>query len=232
LTIGSEEALGERPEQRSCRACGFRFINSAHGDCCTARCAQYLAEGNPSKAEQERLDNPFSDRRQFGPVGIYTTCRGCGGRFESRGLQLCPDCYPALGDRDDIKKYGAVSKAARAVLAKPCPECGGEVAAYTAEGKKNTATYCSNRCKGAAYRRRRDGETTNDTGALVSRHARLNKTNDLEGAKTDRLPLKMTLLCEVCRKPISRVRRGRQKTVCSDACQKRRSRMNRQSAAA
>jgi hypothetical protein len=92
LTVGSEEALGERPEQRSCRACGFRFINSAHGDCCSARCAQYLAEGNPSKAEQERRDNPFLDRRRFGPVGVYTNCAACGVRFESRGLCHCPDC--------------------------------------------------------------------------------------------------------------------------------------------
>jgi hypothetical protein len=140
LTVGSEEALGERPEQRSCRACGFRFINSAHGDCCSARCAQYLAEGNPSKAEQERRDNPFLDRRRFGPVGTYTNCRSCGHRFESRGLKFCAGCTNG----------GVVEKRDRATAAvktQPCPVCGGDVPAFTGKGRKSRATFCSERCQ-------------------------------------------------------------------------------------
>jgi hypothetical protein len=50
-----------------------------------------------SRDEAARLDDPFKDCR-FGPVGQFTACRGCGLTFESRGLKLCPDCYPALGD--------------------------------------------------------------------------------------------------------------------------------------
>jgi predicted ATP-dependent serine protease len=84
--------ISDKPGQHTCRACGYTFSKSAHGDCYSARCAQYLAEGNPSKVEQERLDNPFVDRRRFGPVGVYTRCAACGVWFESRGLCRCPDC--------------------------------------------------------------------------------------------------------------------------------------------
>jgi hypothetical protein len=72
------DGRSDKPEQYTCRACGYSFSKSAHSDCCSARCAQYLAQGNPSKAEQERLDNPSLDRRRFGPVGVYTNCRSCG----------------------------------------------------------------------------------------------------------------------------------------------------------
>ena len=58
--------------QHFCRACGYGFLKSAHRECCSARCAEYLAAGYPDKAAQGRLDDPFRDHSRFGPVAILT----------------------------------------------------------------------------------------------------------------------------------------------------------------
>src|SRR5580700_10856597 len=117
-----------------CRACGYRYLNPMHGECCSARCVTHLAEGHPTRDEQERRDDPFANRSHFGLSGVFTSCPGCGGKFESRGLRFCPDCYPTLGDKADIKKYGNQSAAGRCVKRATCPECGGDVPAYQEDG--------------------------------------------------------------------------------------------------
>jgi ribosomal protein L40E len=140
--------------QHSCRACGYGFLRSAYGECCSARCVAYLAAGYPDKAAQARRDHPFADRTRFGPVGQFTRCRGCGLTFESRGLRLCPDCYAVLGDPVERK---VSSIADRPVRKQVCRQCGGALPAYRASGRRKLATalYCSPVCKRRAKRQRR-----------------------------------------------------------------------------
>jgi hypothetical protein len=140
------------PLQRSCKACGYGFLRSAFEPCCSARCADYLAAGGPDKATQARRDDPFADRTRFGPVGEITSCRGCGLRFESRGLRYCPDCYVVLGDPVERK---TPSGAGRAVRKQVCQSCGGDLPAYLADGRKarQTSVFCSAACRLRAHRR-------------------------------------------------------------------------------
>jgi hypothetical protein len=147
-----EKHVGDAPVQRSCRACGYGFLRSAFEPCCSARCADYLAAGGPDKATQARRDDPFADRARFGPVGQFITCAGCGLRFESRGLRLCPDCYAAMGDPVERK---AGCGAERAVRRQACQGCGGDLPAYSTTGRKarQTTTFCSSACKRRASRR-------------------------------------------------------------------------------
>jgi hypothetical protein len=78
---GSALTSGERVS--ICRACGGGFIPPAHGNCCSQRCVEYLAV-----ASQPVLGDPM-----FGPQQPMLCRGGCGLRFESRGLVLCPECY-------------------------------------------------------------------------------------------------------------------------------------------
>jgi hypothetical protein len=226
----AEDVIGERPERRElrCRACGYRYLNPVHGECCSARCAAYLAEGHPSKAEQERLDDPFADRRRFGQTGVLVSCPGCGGQFESRGLRLCPDCYPALGDKADIKKYGNQSAAGRGVKKIACPECGGDVPAYGKDGRKSMAAYCSPRCQKRAARARvtkRNGGTLSpamrdDTPRPESRIATPSETAIFQGGfVTGSLPKSGG--CESCGKPVDENRNGRPRQYCGSTCRQR-----------
>jgi hypothetical protein len=43
-----------------------------------------------TREEAARLDDPFSNKRKFGPRGQYTKCAGCGDVFESLGLRHVP----------------------------------------------------------------------------------------------------------------------------------------------
>src|SRR5215472_8829726 len=61
-----------------------------------------------TREQAARLDDPFSDKRKFGPRGQYTKCAGCGAVFESLGLRLCPTCC----------------KSSHALQPKLCQECG------------------------------------------------------------------------------------------------------------
>lgn len=85
----------------------------------------------------KRLDDPFRGA-QFGPDGQYRSCDWCGGRFESRGLRLCPDCYEvrkAQQGFDDDPRWS--SAAGRVTLKKKaCLWCGGPIAALTETGRK------------------------------------------------------------------------------------------------
>jgi hypothetical protein len=63
-----------------CRACGNPFVPPGFHGCCSERCVEYLAI-------EPVLGDPM-----FGPHQSML-CRGCGLRFESRGLVLCPECY-------------------------------------------------------------------------------------------------------------------------------------------
>jgi hypothetical protein len=66
-----------------CKACGDGFIPPAHGNCCSERCGRYM-----EVARHPVLGDPL-----FGPQQNMLCRGGCGVRFESRGINLCPDCY-------------------------------------------------------------------------------------------------------------------------------------------
>jgi hypothetical protein len=66
-----------------CRACGNTFAPPGYSGCCTTRCVQYL-----QAASQPVLGDPL-----FGPQQPMLCRGGCGLRFESRGINLCVDCW-------------------------------------------------------------------------------------------------------------------------------------------
>jgi hypothetical protein len=118
-------------------------------------CGLLGGEADPSpilsRDEAARLDDPFRDHRRFGPIGQFVSCIGCGLTFETRGLRLCPDCYPVLGDKDERK---VPSSASRPVRKQVCRQCGGDLPAYRPDGKKarSTSLYCSKACGWRAWR--------------------------------------------------------------------------------
>jgi hypothetical protein len=85
-----------------------------------------------TREQGARLDDPFSDKRKFGPRGQYTKCAGCGAVFESLGLRLCAAC----------------SKSSHAPQTKRCQECG---APLPPTGRK-TLKFCSSACRQKAHR--------------------------------------------------------------------------------
>lgn len=93
-----------------------------------------------------RADDPFRGAR-FGPVGQYRNCDLCGGKFESRGLKLCPDCYEIRKEQpdfDDDRRWS--SAAGRATLKRrECLWCGGPIPAFTESGRKarEGAQFCT-----------------------------------------------------------------------------------------
>jgi hypothetical protein len=66
-----------------CKACGNPFVPPGYGGCCSIRCTQYM----------EVARNPVLGDPLFGPQQPMLCRGGCGLRFESRGINLCPDCY-------------------------------------------------------------------------------------------------------------------------------------------
>jgi hypothetical protein len=86
-----------------------------------------------TRDEATRLDDPFADKRKFGPSGQYTKCADCGAVFESLGLKLCTGC----------------SKSSHAPQIKRCRECG----APLPPGGRKTLKFCSDACRQKAHRR-------------------------------------------------------------------------------
>ena len=86
-----------------------------------------------TREQATRLDDPFADKRTFGPNGQYTKCAGYDAVFESLGLKLCVGC----------------SKSSHAVPSKRCQECGAPLSPH---GRK-TLKFCSDTCRQKAHRR-------------------------------------------------------------------------------
>jgi hypothetical protein len=134
-------------QQRHCRQCGHQFTARDELDIfCAKRCAGFWLEGVPTADEARREDDPFlANASRFGPVGQYTTCRMCGGRFESRGLRLCPDCYEIRKkqpDFDDDPRWS--SAAGKATAARSCLWCGNALPAYRERRKvQSNVRFCS-----------------------------------------------------------------------------------------
>jgi len=85
-----------------------------------------------TREQAARLDDPFADKRTFGPHGQYTKCAGCGDVFESLGLRLCSRCC----------------KSSHAPKAKRCQQCG----ASLPHGGRKTLKFCSDACRQKAHR--------------------------------------------------------------------------------
>ena len=98
------------------------------------------------REQARRADDPFRAPK-FGPHGQYRNCDLCGGRFESRGLKLCPDCYEVRKKQpgfDDDPRWS--SAAGRVTLKRrACLWCGGPIATFTETGRKvrEGAQFCS-----------------------------------------------------------------------------------------
>jgi len=111
------------------------------------------------------------ERLQEGPVGFYILCRMCGGRFESRGLHVCPECYEVCKkqpDFDDDKRWSSV--AGRVTFEhRICLWCGSPIETFR-NGRKvqSTVKFCSNQHRQAHQRATPDG-----------REARMQRIRDL-----------------------------------------------------
>jgi hypothetical protein len=66
-----------------CSACGGSFVPPGFGGCCSVRCTQYL----------EVARHPVLGSPMFGPQQNMLCRGGCGVRFDSRGINLCVECW-------------------------------------------------------------------------------------------------------------------------------------------
>ena len=85
-----------------------------------------------TREQAARLDDPFTDKRTFGPLGQYTKCAGCGAVFESLGLKLCAGC----------------PKSSHAPQTKRCQECRAPLPPTV----RKTLKFCSEACRQKAHR--------------------------------------------------------------------------------
>ena len=85
-----------------------------------------------TREQGARLDDPFADKRKFGPRGQYTKCAGCRAVFESLGLSLCATCC----------------RSSHAPKTNRCQECGSPLP----PGGRKTLKFCSAACKQKAHR--------------------------------------------------------------------------------
>jgi hypothetical protein len=79
-----------------CRACGYPYVPpGVGGGCCSVRCTHYL----------ETASHPVLGDPLFGPHQSMLCRGGCGLRFDSRGIVLCPECW----DRSRSKAGSEIS---------------------------------------------------------------------------------------------------------------------------
>ena len=102
-------------------------------------------EDNKLYEEARKADDPFRGSK-FGPVGQYRNCDMCGGRFESRGLKVCPDCYEIRKKEpgfDDDKSW--FSKAEKPAFEhRLCQWCGAQIDRFRGTRKvPSNVQFCS-----------------------------------------------------------------------------------------
>jgi hypothetical protein len=154
--------------------------------------------------EQAAQDDPFANKRKFGPHGQYTKCAGCGDVFESLGLSLCPTCC----------------KSSRAPQTKRCQECG----APLPPGGRKTLKFCSEACRQKAHRQSvsvTDREGGKPAGRLPGPDTPVSVTRpQADQALTD--PQKRNTppaRCAGCRREFRAPRKDAK--FCSSACKQR-----------
>ena len=153
-----------------------------------------------TREQAARLDDPFSDKSNFGPRGQYTKCAGCGAVFESLGLNLCAGC----------------SKSSHAPQAKRCQKCGAPLSPY---GRK-TRKFCSEVCRQKAHR---GGAVTDDEmGKAAGQAPPPVSVTPLQADQglTDHPKHNATpVRCAGCRREFQRTRKDAK--FCSAACKQR-----------
>jgi hypothetical protein len=87
-----------------------------------------------------------------GPVGFYVACRGCGSRFESKGMAYCARCLALPAEERHALRPGG-----RLCLAPGCSN----VIAPTARAD---ARYCSTACRVRARREGQGAVSRNEIG--------------------------------------------------------------------
>ena|SRR5215469_349744 len=157
-----------------------------------------------TREQAARLDDPFSDKRKFGPRGQYTKCAGCGAVFESLGLNLCAGC----------------GKSSHAVPSKRCRECGAPLSPH---GRK-TLKFCSDTCRQKAHRRDlavTDREGGKDAGRLTGPDTSASVTPaQVDQALTEPQKRNTTgARCADCRREFQITRKDTK--FCSTACKQR-----------
>jgi hypothetical protein len=156
-----------------------------------------------TREQAARLDDPFSDKRNFGPRGQYTKCAGCGAIFESLGLKVCAGCC----------------KSTNASQPKRCQECG----APLHPGARKTLKFCSAACKQKAHRGGAvtDPEDDNSSGRLPGPATPVTVTPaQANQALTDHPSRNTTAVrCTGCRREFQPTRKDRK--FCSAACKQR-----------
>jgi hypothetical protein len=159
-----------------------------------------------TREQAARLDDPFADKRNFGPNGQYTKCAGCGDVFESLGLRLCARCC----------------KSSHAAQAKRCQECG---ASLPPDGRK-TLKFCSDACRQKAHR---GGAAVTDleAGHPRDRNTRVSVTPvHADQALTDPAIRNTTAArCVGCRREFQPTRKDTK--FCSAACKQRTHRLGK-----
>jgi hypothetical protein len=154
-----------------------------------------------TREQAARLDDPFADKRKFGPRGQYTKCAGCGTVFESLGLRLCATCC----------------KSSHATQAKRCQECG----APMPPGGRKTGKFCSAACRQKAHRES-PAVTAFDAGRLPGPDTSVSVTPPQEDqvltppSKRNTTP---TARCVGCHREFHPARKDTK--FCSPACKQR-----------
>jgi hypothetical protein len=158
-----------------------------------------------------QLDDPFADKREFGPNGQYANCEHCRAVFESLGLRLCSAC----------------SKSSRGVRVRCCEECG---ASLPPTGRKSLR-FCSDACRQKAQRR--DPSVTDFVTLTRGGVPRISDTpvsvTALQAEQGFPDPKIRNALpptrCSTCKRSLQPVRKDAK--FCSDACRQRAYRQRR-----
>ena len=171
-------------------------------------CGLHESELDPApiitREQAARRDDPFSDKRKFGPRGQYTKCAGCGTVFESLGLRLCAACCTS----------------SHAAQAKRCQECG---APLSPRGRK-TLKFCSTACRQKAHRRGSavtDFEGGTPAGQLPGPDTPVSVTahEEIRGVQGSKKRNPHPRVCEGCRRQFDPPRKDAK--FCSAACKQR-----------
>ena len=148
--ILADRTRPQTTEAPACIACGRKFSGRDDGHC-SDRCLAWTQRGEAPYSEHSRFD-PFSVTRwrvvaggdpgfmpttpmRKGPDGFYISCRGCGSKFESKGMAYCPSCMALPAEeRQGMRPPG------RACAAPGCEK-------VIAPSARADAVYCSAACR-------------------------------------------------------------------------------------
>ena len=154
-----------------------------------------------TREQAQWLDDPFSDKRRFGPIGEYAKCRRCHAVFESRGLGLCSTC----------------SQSSSGKRVRECEECG----ASLPPGSRKDLRFCSDRCRQKAHRRDLSVTDNSEGGTLTAKPSKaVTTTQENRGLPDPEIRnAHPSARCPTCNRPFQPPRKDAK--FCSDACRQR-----------